>query len=146
MGKIFNADASKSGLYKIGSAKVSITGAGNAVFLQVDITMDRQLQPIATIGSGIQWAAQPPQGTMTVGTILTNSDGVISALGGEGNGCDSKGLSISLQDAMCTASGSGSSTIQIAGGYCSRVQFTMSGQQGYVAQNVSMVFTEMTVS
>lgn len=140
MAVIFGAKSDKSNIFKAGEATCTIDNV-DAILLQVDISIDRSLQPIPTLGHGIQWASGQPQGQLQANSILTKSADLVESLAGDD--CTKRTIQVNMNGAQCGTAAS--KKIKINDAYCSRVSFSMSGQQGYIGSGIVIQFTSCEI-
>ena len=136
---IFGANGSKSKIFQVGESIATINGS-NAVLLDINCSVTRNVSPIPTLTDGIWWAAQPAMGTMMANTILTSDKGLVKKL--SGNVCEKLGITFTMKNG-CDA---GSVTINIKDGYCTQLGFSISGQTGYIASNFSVSFSDCEIT
>lgn len=127
-------------LFKAGEATASI-GNVNAILLQVQCQIQRQMNPVPTLTDGIVWAAQPVQGTLTAGSIISANSGIKSILEKE---CK-QAVDVKFGSVECDA-GNTSVNINIKDAYSQAVTITASGGQGYIGSDLVMQFTNATIS
>lgn len=142
MAVIFGAKSDKSNIFKAGEATCTIDNV-DAILLQVDISIDRSLQPIPTLGHGIQWSASQPQGTLQASSILTKSADLVERLGGDDSICTKRSIQVDMRGAQCGTAAS--KKIKINDAYCSRISFSLSGQQGYIGTGLVIQFTSCEI-
>ena len=145
MSKVFNASAENTAVYKLNEAKVQI-GASTAVFLNVQISFSRTMSPIPTLGSGLHWGAGTPSGQMTVGSIYTKDTSLLEELGALDDACKVATITISMEGAVCKAGGQEDPmNLVIKGAHCSNLGFTLSPGNGYIANDVTIMFSELDI-
>lgn len=136
---IFGANGSKSKIFQVGESVATINGS-NAVLLDVNCSVTRNVSPIPTLTDGIWWAAHPAMGTMSANTILTSDKKLVNRL--SGNVCEKLGISFFMKNG-CDA---GSVHIDIKDGYCTQLGFNVSGQTGYIASNFAVTFSDCSIN
>jgi hypothetical protein len=140
---IFGATApKKSRVFQSGSATATIQDVP-AILLGVTVQVNRQMSPIPTLTDGVLWSAQPVQGTLTANSILvgTESTGLVKKLA-ETDLCTPVPITINMGADACDNS---NVKLVIADGYCSTVSFSANGNQGYVANDFTVQFTQCTI-
>lgn len=136
---IFGSSASAPKFFQSGKATATI-GDTKAMLLQVTVQFTRTIAPIQTINEGIAFAASLPTGTLSADSILANSKDLVNML--EGGGCMPYAMNINM-NATCDAS---DVTLDLTGLYFQSVQFSLTGQTGYVGENVQAVFSGLAVN
>lgn len=136
---IFNSKTTAPKFFQMGQAVATINNM-KAMFLQLTVQFGRQISPIMTINEGVVFAATPPSGTLEAGSILTKNEDLVTLL--EGESCESLSANINMAG-VCDADGV---HINLTGLYFQSINFTMSGQQGYVGEGISGVFTGLEVN
>ena len=135
---IFNSKTTAPKFFQMGQAVATINNM-KAMFTQLTVQFGRQISPIMTINEGVVFAATPPSGTLTAQSILTKDEDLVTLL--EGDSCESLSANINMNGA-CAADGI---QLNITGLYFQSVSFTMTGQQGYVSEDIGGLFTGLEV-
>lgn len=127
------------------SAKLFQAGSATATFynqpmllIGVTVQVQRQLSPVPTLTDGIVWSAQPVSGTLTAQGILMAEDVKAKFDALTGDACKPIPITVTLSAGACAGAGV---TLEIKDGFCSSVQFTANGNQGYVGSDLTIQFT-----
>lgn len=136
---IFNSKTTAPKFFQMGQAVATINNM-KAMFIQLTVQFGRQISPIMTINEGIVFAATPPSGSLEAQSILTKNKDLVTLL--EGDSCEALSANVNMSGA-CDADGI---QLNITGLYFQNVAFTAAGQQGYIGETVSGVFTGLEVN
>lgn len=136
---IFNSKTTAPKFFQMGQAVATINNL-KAMFIQLTVQFVRQISPIMTINEGVVFAATPPSGTLTAASILTKNEDLVTLL--EGDSCESLSANIKMIGA-CDAQ---NIQLDLTGLYFQSVTFQATGQQGYVGEEISGVFSGLEVN
>lgn len=136
---IFNSKTTAPKFFQIGQTVATINNM-KAMFIQLTVQFSRQISPVMTINEGVVFTATPPSGSLEAQSILTKNKDLVTLL--EGDGCEALSANVDMSGA-CEAEGV---QLNITGLYFQNVTFTLSGQQGYVSEGISGVFTGLEVN
>ena len=141
---IFGVNKQTSRMFRAGEATATFDNV-NAILVQVQVQVQRNLQPVPTLTEGIIWAAQPVQGSATAQTIIA-SDSKITDIANEA--CKKISATIDFKGAECKdgSDAGGSVKLKINDGYCTSISFTASGSQGYIGSDLQLFFTNAELS
>lgn len=140
---VFNtSDGAKSPLLvKAGRATLSIDGEGTMLALNCQIQFQRNVEVVPTIGNQRVLSVGEPQGTMSIQTLISNSEDSIDKILGKDEGCEGFTLEVDLDaDGTCGMSGK---TLVLSGCVSSSVSVELQGGRGYVASGVQITFTAL---
>lgn len=136
---IFNSKTTAPKFFQIGQTVATINNM-KAMFLQLTVQFSRQISPVMTINEGVVFAATPPSGSIEAQSILTKNKDLVTLL--EGDNCEALSANVDMSGA-CDAEGI---QFNITGLFFHNITFTLSGQQGYVSEGISGVFTGLEVN
>ena len=136
---IFNSKTTAPKFFQLGQTVATINNM-KAMFIQLTVQFGRQISPVMTINEGVVFTATPPSGSLEAQSILTKNKDLVTLL--EGDNCEALSANVDMSGA-CDADGI---QLNITGLYFQNVTFTMTGQQGYVGEGISGVFTGLEVN
>lgn len=136
---IFNSKTTAPKFFQMGQAVATINNM-KAMFIQLTVQFGRQVSPIMTINEGVVFAATPPTGTIEAQSILTKNEDLVTLL--EGDSCEALSANVNMSGA-CDADGI---QLNLTGLYFQSINFTLTGQQGYVGEGISGVFSGLEVN
>lgn len=144
MGAIFGATATAESarLFQAGSATATFDNQPT-LLIGVTVQVQRQLNPVPTLTDGIVWSAQPVSGTLTAQGILIAEDVQAKFNALTGDACKPIPINVTLGAGACSGSGI---KLDIKDGFCSSVQFTANGNQGYVGNDLTIQFTTCEIT
>ena len=135
MAAVFSEEAGATSI-KSNKAIIKI-GSTTALALNVQITFQRQVEIVPTIGEDRVISVGMPQGQFSIESLIGHDD-MASEL--EQDGCTPTTVVIENPD-ECGPSGS----ITCDGVVLSAVTITAQGGRGYIAHNIQGVFTKLTM-
>ena len=141
---IFGVTRPASRMFRAGEATATFDGI-NAILINVQAQITRNLSPIPTLSEGIVWAASPVSGQVTAQTIIA-SDKKITDIANDP--CKKITATIDFKGTECKDGLQAGSSVQlqIEDGYCNSISITASGAQGYIGSDVAIMFTKATLS
>lgn len=141
MATVFDSNAAHTKLIHINEVNVSFgEGVGaNAIFIGVTMQFDRNVSPIATLNQGVMFAAQPCTGSIQVDSMLTKDSNIAQSLS---SGCNPQTCTMQPSGKACGLEGK---TVTASGLFFTGVTFVATAQQGYIAEQVRGVFTQLDV-
>lgn len=136
---IFNSKTTAPKFFQMGQAVATINNM-KAMLIQLTVQFGRQVSPIMTINEGVVFAATPPSGSIEAQSILTKNEDLVTLL--EGDSCEALSANVNMSGA-CDADGI---QLNLTGLYFQSINFTLTGQQGYVGEGISGVFSGLEVN
>ena len=141
---IFGVSKPASRMFRAGEATATFDGI-NAILINVQAQITRNLAPIPTLTEGIVWSASPVSGQVTAQTILA-ADKKITDIANQP--CKRITSTINFHGAECKddSNASGSVKLKINDGYCNSISVTAAGAQGYIGSDLAIMFTMAELS
>ena len=141
---IFGVTKPASRMFRAGEATATFDGI-NAILINVQAQVTRNLSPIPTLTEGIVWSASPVSGQISAQTIIA-SDKKITDIANQP--CKRITATIDFKGAECLndSAASGSVKLKIDDGYCNSISVTASGAQGYIGSDLAIMFTKAELS
>lgn len=139
MASVFGTDTGKPIVVKAGKAMLTV-GGHTLIALDVQLSYQRAVEVIPTIGAKKVLSLGEPQGQMSANTVLAKGNDAFSAFKLGGDDCTPFDMSIKVMDGSCDLNGK---TVTAKNCVASALSIAVQGGRGYVAQGVQVTFTAL---